>query len=161
MQEKTEEDAILAWMWPFQGHFGHFTRSLKSPNFPPHLQNAKSQNLWAFGYSFQHVCSLLEDLSRAHQEDERRTADQGDGSGKFALVASTVGAGRLGGILHQAQFLNAPLGHLFDTHAHTHTFDKTVVMGTCIFMRTVECKTITSLVKNTKLMSKGFMETMC
>lgn len=57
-----------------------------------------------------------------HQEYDRRSPDEGDGSGEFPLVASAVSSSLPLRVLGQSELLYAPLRHLQDnTPAHGQT----------------------------------------
>lgn len=51
----------------------------------------------------------------SHQEYNRWSPDEGDGSGEFSLVASAVASSLPLSVLGQSQLLHAPLRHLQDS----------------------------------------------
>lgn len=72
--------------------------------------------------------TLLSDTQKAmgdflsHQEYDRWSSDEGDGSGEFPLVASAVSSSLPLSVLGQSELLYAPLRHLQDnTPPHGQT----------------------------------------
>lgn len=53
-----------------------------------------------------------------HQEYDRRSPDESNGSGEFPLVASAVSSGLPLSVLGQSELLHAPLCHLQDNTRH-------------------------------------------
>lgn len=61
------------------------------------------------------LSSLLVNKFNPHQENDRRSPDEGESSGEFPLVASTVASSLPLSVLGQSQLLHPPLSHLKDS----------------------------------------------